>query len=194
MPHTLSIGVLALQGDFAEHLQVLSRLEVEGRPIRRPEELRGVAGLILPGGESTTIGTLMERFGLMEAVREFAHAGRPIYGTCAGLILMAKEILDSEQPRLGLMDLTVQRNAYGRQVDSFEADIPVPRFGEPPLRAVFIRAPRIETVGREVDVLAEFEGKPVLVQQGPWLASAFHPELTSDVRVHRYFLQLAREA
>jgi len=194
MASGLRIGVLALQGDFAEHLRALTRLGVEGCRVRKVEELRQVDGLILPGGESTTIGTLMERFGLMEALRELARQGKPLYGTCAGLILMAKEIEGSQQPRLGLMDITVRRNAYGRQVESFEADVEVPRLEGPPLRAVFIRAPQVVRASPGVEVLAQWEGLPVLVQQGPWLASTFHPELTDDLRIHRYFLSLVRAA
>lgn len=189
----MKVGVLALQGAFIEHKNVLTRLGVEPVEVRLPEHLEGLDGLILPGGESTTIGLLAQKWGLLEPLRALARSGRPIWGTCAGMILLAKEIVDGVpgQPVLGLMDITVRRNAFGRQVDSFEADLTVPVLGDPPFHAVFIRAPVIEQVGAGVDVLASLEnGTAVAVQQGNLLATAFHPELTADVRFHRYFLGL----
>jgi len=189
------IGVLALQGAFIEHEHVLARLGAQPVEVRLPEHLEGLAGLIIPGGESTTIGLLAQKWGLLEPLREFARSGRPLWGTCAGMILLAKEVVDgvAGQPILGLMDITVRRNAFGRQVDSFEADLAVPVLGDPPFHAVFIRAPVIERVGAEVEVLATLEeGTAVAVQQGNLLATAFHPELTRDERFHRYFLKLAK--
>ncbi len=190
----LRIGVLALQGAFIEHKNVLARLGVPSVEVRLPEHLEGLDGLIIPGGESTTMGLLAQKWGLLEPLRAFARSGRPIWGTCAGMILLAKEIVDGVpgQPILGLMDITVRRNAFGRQVDSFEADLEIPVLGNPPFHAVFIRAPVIERVGAGVDVLAYLEdGTAVAVRQGQLLATAFHPELTGDVRFHRFFLQLA---
>ena len=191
----MRIGVLALQGAFIEHKNVLARLGVQPVEVRLPEHLEGLAGLIIPGGESTTIGLLAQKWGLLEPLREFARSGRPLWGTCAGMILLAKEVVDGVpgQPILGLMDITVRRNAFGRQVDSFEADLAVPVLGDPPFPAVFIRAPVIERVGAGVDVLASLDdGTAVAVQQGNLMATAFHPELTADVRFHRYFLKLVK--
>ena len=184
------IGVLALQGDVREHLAALEAVGAPARPVRRRHELDGLAGLIIPGGESTTIGRLLVLYDLLEPIRERAAAGRlAIYGTCAGLILLAREIEGSDQPRLGLLDVTVRRNAYGRQVDSFEALIEAPALGPEPLEAAFIRAPLITRAGEGVEVLAHHDGHPVLVRQGTLLASSFHPELTGDLRVHRYFAE-----
>ncbi|MGB9777045.1 MAG: pyridoxal 5'-phosphate synthase glutaminase subunit PdxT [Anaerolineae bacterium] len=191
----MKLGVLALQGAFIEHKHVLARLGVQAVEVRLPEHLEGLDGLIIPGGESTTIGLLAQKWGLLEPLREFARSGRPIWGTCAGMILLAKEVVDGVpgQPILGLMDITVRRNAFGRQVDSFEADLAVPVLGDPPFHAVFIRAPVIERVGASVDVLASLDdGTAVAVQQGNLLATAFHPELTRDERFHRYFLKLVK--
>ncbi len=190
----MRIGVLALQGAFIEHENILARIGVEPVEVRLPGELEGLDGLILPGGESTTIGQVAERWGLLEPIRAFARSGRPLWGTCAGMVLMAKEVVDgvSGQPRLELMDVVVRRNAFGRQVDSFEVGLEVPALGEEPFHAVFIRAPRIERVGKEVEILARLEdGAVVAVRQGNLLATAFHPELTDDDRFHRYFLGLA---
>lgn len=186
----IRVGILALQGDFEKHEAMLNRIGVPNLQVRKPDDLNGVDALIIPGGESTTIGRLMERYGLDEAIRACAHQGMPIYGTCAGMILLAKEIIDSSQPRLGLMDIAVRRNAFGRQRESFEVDLPFD--GLPHLiRAVFIRAPIVERVGKHGLVLSEFEGKIVAVRQSNLLATAFHPELTDDESVHRYFLQMA---
>ena len=188
----MTIGVLALQGDFAEHLAMLARIGVDAREVRKAGDLEGVDALIIPGGESTTIGKLMARYGLDAAIRARAKQGMPIYGTCAGLILLAKEIEGSDQPRLGLMDIAVIRNAFGRQIESFEADIPFAPTPEQPVRGVFIRAPIVSRVGAGVQTLSVFDGKIVAVQQGNQLATAFHPELTDDTRVHRYFLSLVK--
>jgi 5'-phosphate synthase pdxT subunit len=195
------VGVLALQGDFAEHAAMLRRLGVQASEVRLPEELDGLTALIIPGGESTTIGKLATTYGLIEPLRRFGRE-KPIWGTCAGAIFLSRDAR-RPQPLLGLMDLTVERNAFGRQVDSFIADIPVPALGddpERPFRAVFIRAPVIERVGDGVEVLASLppqDGKAsranriVAARQGNLLATSFHPELTDDPRFHRYFLSLA---
>ncbi len=184
----MTIGILALQGDFEKHAAMLSRMNVPSREVRKVADLEGVDALIIPGGESTTIGRLMARYGLDLAIRERARQGMPIYGTCAGMILLAKEIVGSQQERLGLMDIEVVRNAFGSQIESFEADLPFKPISDRPIRAVFIRAPIVSRVGTGVEILSEFNGKPVAVQQGKLLATAFHPELTDDERVHRYFL------
>lgn len=185
------IGVLALQGAFAEHIAALERLGVKGVAIRLPKELKGLEGLIVPGGESTTIGLLMQRYGLLEPVQDVAQRGLPIWGTCAGMILMARGLMDQEQPLLGLMDIVVLRNAFGRQVDSFEKDLDIPSLGAAPFRAVFIRAPLIIKTEKGVEVLARLpKGGIVAARQGNLLATAFHPELTHDLRFHRYFLDL----
>lgn len=189
----MQIGVLALQGDFAEHISVLRHLGVEAREVRLPQDLEGLDGLIIPGGESTTIGKLATDFGLMEPLRRFGEK-KPVWGTCAGAILLAKDI-QSEQPLLGLMDITVERNAFGRQVDSFEIPLDVPALGafdedNPAFNAVFIRAPLIESVDAEdVEVLAKLdEGAIVAARQGHLMATSFHPELSEDDRFHRLFL------
>jgi len=190
---SILIGVLALQGDVREHMQAIARAGGEAITVRTVEELARVDGLIIPGGESTTVGKLLVRFGLMEPVIAFAAAGNPIYGTCTGMILLADDIEGSEQPRIGAMRVTVRRNAFGRQVDSFEDNLPVIGIEGGPVHTVFIRAPFITAVGPEVDVLAEYQGHPVLIRQGHLLASAFHPELTQDTRIHEYFLAMVRE-
>jgi 5'-phosphate synthase pdxT subunit len=178
----MKIGVLAVQGNFREHAAMLRRLGADVVEVRKPEELEGLDGLVVPGGESTAIARLIEVYGLEGAIREF---DRPVFGTCAGLIMLDRE-------HLGLIDLTVRRNAYGRQVASFETDLNLSGDDEP-LRGVFIRAPRVEAVGPEVEVLAEHDGEPVLVRQGRFLAATFHPELTDDARVHELFLEAVRE-
>ncbi len=186
-----TIGILALQGDFEAHAKHLERhLGVRALIVRTPDEVRAVDGLVIPGGESTTIGKLMVRFGVGDAIIERSRQGMPIYGTCAGLIMLAREIEGSDQYRLGLLDAVVARNAFGRQIDSFEADIPMPVLGEPPVRGVFIRAPYVVSAGPGVEVLAEVEGKIVAVRQGSLLGTAFHPELTDDVRVHSMFMAM----
>lgn len=189
----MKIGVLAAQGAFAEHLTVLGRLDVDAIPVRLPEQLSGLGGLIIPGGESTTISKLMLAYGLLDRVKEMVDGGLPVFGTCAGMIMLAKNIVDGNgvQP-LKLMDITVRRNAFGRQVDSFETELQVKGLGDNPFPAIFIRAPLIEKVGGSVDVLAKLEdGTIVAAQQGRILACSFHPELTGDVRFHQYFLSLA---
>jgi len=176
------IGVLAIQGDFREHASVLRLLGAEPVEVRKPEELDGLDGLVIPGGESTAIARLARIYGLEEALRRFA---KPVFGTCAGMILLDRE-------HLGLVDISVRRNAYGRQVSSFEADLELE--GEPePLRGVFIRAPRVAEVGSGVEVLAELDGEPVLLRDGRFIVASFHPELTADTRVHELFLDLVRE-
>jgi len=184
---------LALQGAFTEHEKILARIGAEPVEVRLPEHLEGLDGLIIPGGESTTIGKVAQEWGLIKPMRAFGQSGGPIWGTCAGMILMAKEVSDSmpDQPLLGLMDVTVRRNAFGRQVDSFEADLEVPALGLSPFHAVFIRAPLIERVGDGVEVLARLEdGTVVAARQGSMLVTAFHPELMEDDRFHRYFVGL----
>jgi 5'-phosphate synthase pdxT subunit len=187
----MKIGVLALQGDFREHIQAVKMAGHAGLTVRRPEELAEIDALIIPGGESTTIALLAESFGLIEPIRERITTGMPVYGSCAGMILLADRILDGAQGQatLGGINMTVRRNAFGRQVDSFESDL---AFDNSPLRAVFIRAPWVEEVSKEVEVLAEIQGSdgarhPVAVRQGSLFATSFHPELTGDLRVHRYF-------
>jgi 5'-phosphate synthase pdxT subunit len=192
----MKIGVLALQGSFAEHQAMLRRLGAEVSQVRLPAQLDGLDGLIIPGGESTTIGKLAVTFGLMDPLRRFADH-HPVWGTCAGAILLSRDAR-RHQPLLGVMDITIERNAFGRQVDSFEADLHIPVLAEPerPFHAVFIRAPLIETTGKGVEVIARLsEGKRsqiVAAQQGNLLATSFHPELTNDDRFHRYFLSLVR--
>ncbi|MHB9025200.1 MAG: pyridoxal 5'-phosphate synthase glutaminase subunit PdxT [Armatimonadota bacterium] len=187
------IGVLALQGDVPEHLAAIRRAGGQAIPVKTKEEIAQVDGLIIPGGESTTVGKLLDRFGLMDVVRHLPEEGKPIFGTCTGMILLAKEIEGSDQPHLGIMDITVRRNAFGRQVDSFEEDLPVKGMPDPPVRAVFIRAPFITDLKPGVEVLAEFNGHPVLVREGNLLAAAFHPELTDDSRIHRLFIDMVTE-
>ncbi len=186
------IGVLALQGDFAAHGAALRRAGAEGREVRRPDELDSCDGLILPGGESTTLLNLMRDGPWVERLRRFAAGGGAIFGTCAGAILLAREV-EPPQPSLGLLDAVIRRNAYGRQIDSFEAPLAVAGW-EGPLEAVFIRAPRFVRVGPGVEVLARLAGEPVLVRQGRILAGSFHPELTGDGRLHRWFVELAGRA
>lgn len=183
----MKAGVLALQGDFREHAAVLADLGATPVLVRTPAELAEVDCLAIPGGESTTIGRLARLHRLVDPIRERARAGMPMFGTCAGLIVMAKE-LDGGEPLLSLLDIRVARNAYGRQVDSFEADVPLR--GDPePLRAVFIRAPVVESVGQGVEVLAELDGRPIVVEQGRLLAASFHPELAGEGRLHRRLLE-----
>jgi len=179
----MKIGVLAVQGNFREHAAMLRRLGAEPVEIRKPEKLRRLDGLVIPGGESTTFMRLMRLYGLDEAVREFTG---PVLGTCAGMIVLDRQ-------HLGAVDIEVDRNAYGRQVASFEADLALAGDDEP-LRGVFIRAPRVREVGPEVEVLAELDGEPVLLREGRFIVASFHPELTDDTRVHERFLELVREA
>ena len=199
---SLKIGVLALQGAFAEHIHMLRRLGVEAVEVRKPAQLADVDGLIIPGGESTTMGLIAERWGLVEPLRAWVHGGRPTWGTCAGMILLAARATGQKQggqPLLGGLDVTVNRNYFGRQVDSFEAELAAPVLGDLPFHAVFIRAPAITEVGPGVQRLAEVaqgNGEPVVVavRQGPILATAFHPELTDDPRWHALFVAMVRES
>ncbi len=189
------VAVIAMQGDYEKHIAALERVGVRARRARTPADVDSADAVILPGGESTTIGKLLVRYGVDEAIRRASDAGKPIYGTCAGLILLARQIAEGTgerggQPTLGLLDVSVQRNAFGRQVDSFEAPIGIPAIGDAPLNAVFIRAPVVTEVGPGVERLAEHDGKTVFVRQGNILGSSFHPELTGDDRVHRYFVSL----
>lgn len=181
------VGVLALQGDFREHLAVVDGLGAVGRPIRLPEHLDGLDALIIPGGESTTIGKLAVRWGLIDPLRQMISHGLPTYGTCAGLIFCAAAITEGDQPLLGCLDVVVERNAFGRQNDSFETDIDIVGL-DSPFHAVFIRAPWVAKVGSGVDVLATVDDHPVMVRQGNIIGTSFHPELTSDTRIHRMLL------
>lgn len=191
-----TIGVLALQGDFHEHRAALARIGIASREIRLADQLDSIDGLIIPGGESTTIGKLAVDFGLMEPLKKFGLE-KAIWGTCAGAIFLSKDVKRS-QPLLGLMDIRVERNAFGRQIDSFEIDLPMPAFQSlsaenPPYHAVFIRAPLIESAGPEVEILSKLEnGKIVAARQGKWLATSFHPELTRDDRFHQYFVEMSK--
>ncbi len=192
--HTLTktrAGVLGLQGDFAEHLTTLRTLGLEALDVRRPKQLDEVDALIIPGGESTTIGKLAEQYGIIPKLRDRVAQGMPVWGTCAGAIFLAKDVPGHPHPLAELMDITVERNAFGRQIDSFEVDLDVEALGDEPFHAVFIRAPKITAVGRGVDVLARLsDGTIVAARQGRLLATSFHPELAQDTRFHRYFLSL----
>jgi 5'-phosphate synthase pdxT subunit len=187
------IGVLALQGDFSKHLNAIAAAGACGVEVRESSDIEKVDGIIIPGGESTTVGKLLDRYRMIEPLKQFAASGKPVYGTCAGGILLAKHIEKYNQVKLDILDITIVRNAYGRQIESFEADIPAPLLGQTPLRGVFIRAPVITRVGEGVQVIARFDGNPVFVRQGSVIVTTFHPELTDDLRVHRFFLSLARE-
>jgi pyridoxal 5'-phosphate synthase pdxT subunit len=190
----LTIGVLALQGAFVEHVAALRSLGAQTREVRLPSDLEGLDGLILPGGESTSIGKLLLEFELLEPLRAWARDGRPLYGTCAGAILLARDIGGLDQPLIGTMDIKVERNAFGRQLQSFETDLQIPELGPEPFPAVFIRAPAILGVGGGVDVLAALpDGTAVAAEQGPMLVTCFHPELTGDKRFHRHFLDMVRQ-
>jgi len=184
----MNVGVLDLQGAVREHVWALQACGCHVRTVKKPDDLGDIRGLVIPGGESTTIGKLMVDSGLAEAIRKRAALGMGIYGTCAGLILLAREIKGSLQPRLGLMNITVNRNAFGRQRESFEAPLSIPVLEEKPFPGVFIRAPYVLEAGPECEVLCRYDGKIVLVREGRFLASAFHPELTDDLRLHQYFL------
>lgn len=192
-----AIGVLALQGDFREHLAVLNALGARAVPVRRPHELDEIDGLIIPGGESSVMDKLARTFGLFEPLKQRIASGLPTYGTCAGLIMLADTVLDaiSGQQSIGGLNVTVRRNAFGSQVDSFETDIAMPVLGEPPVRAVFIRAPVVESVGENVTVLGQIaDGRIVAVEQGNLLGTSFHPEVTDDTRFHEYFLRKVQAA
>lgn len=189
----MKIGVLALQGAVTEHIVSIEKTGAEGTPIKKTEQLEEIDGLIIPGGESTTIGKLMRKYGFIEAIRNFAAQGKPIFGTCAGLIVLAKDIAGGEPAHLELMDITVARNAFGRQRESFECDLDVKGIDQP-IRAVFIRAPLIQKVGAEVDVLSVYNGEIVTAREGNLLVSSFHPELTDDYRLHQYFADMVQAA
>ena len=184
----LCVGVLALQGAFREHVSAVAHLGATAREVRQLKDIDGIDALIIPGGESTTIGKLLNEWNMLEPLRQRILDGMPVYGSCAGLILLCREIENSDQPRLGVLDATVRRNAFGRQVDSFETNLSIPEIGADPLPAVFIRAPVITGVGAGVKVLAEVVGQAVAVRQNNILATSFHPELTPDTRMHSYFL------
>ncbi len=187
------IGVLAVQGDFLEHKQALGRLDVDAPEVRLPEQLEGLEGLIIPGGESTTMVHLIDTYGLREPLREKAASGMPVWGTCAGMILLAGSLIDSRPEPLHLMDMQVSRNAFGRQIDSFEEEIKFEGVEGPPVVAVFIRAPVVTRTGEAARVLARVsDGRPVAVRQGSMLATSFHPELTGDLRVHDLFLRMVK--
>jgi 5'-phosphate synthase pdxT subunit len=190
----MKVGVLALQGAFREHAVAFRNLGCECLEVRTPEDVAAVDALAIPGGESTTIAKLLIDYHLMDLVRQRIQDGLPVLATCAGAILLARDIVESDQPRLGLMDIRVRRNAYGRQVDSFETFLVIPCLGDEPFRAVFIRAPLIESVGAGVEVLARYKDGVVLARQGNILIGAFHPELTDDLRLHRYFVELVKAA
>jgi 5'-phosphate synthase pdxT subunit len=201
VPPSLTIGVLALQGAFQEHVKMLEKVGVRAVEVRKPGELEGLDGLIIPGGESTSMALIAERWGLVEPLRAWVHGGKPTWGTCAGMILVSDRATGQKQggqTLIGGLDVTVNRNFFGRQVDSFEAWLTAPVLGEEPIRAVFIRAPAITEVGQGVEVLAELQTEsagPVIVavRKGPILATAFHPELTDDLRWHRLFVKMVAE-
>ena len=187
----LTVGVVAIQGDFAKHVALLKELNVTAREVRLPKDLEGIDALIMPGGESTTFRHLFDLYGLAEPIAALASSGVPTWGTCAGMIMMASELTDRRPKPLGLMDVTVSRNAYGRQVDSFVIDINFSILGDEPFHAVFIRAPAVTRIGPGVEVLGELpDGTPVALRQGNLLVTSFHPELTRDTRFHQYFLSL----
>jgi len=194
MTRATRIGVLAVQGAVAEHLAVLRQIGADGVEVRMPADLEGVAGLILPGGESTAQRKLIDRWGLRGPILELAAAGAPIFGTCAGMILLSRQIVDGDEPVFPLLDVDVKRNAFGRQLDSFESEVAVPVLGDVPVHGVFIRAPIVERVGPDVDVLASLEdGRIVAVRQRNVIATAFHPELAGETRFHRLVAAMADE-
>ncbi|TVX94994.1 pyridoxal 5'-phosphate synthase glutaminase subunit PdxT [Cohnella terricola] len=188
----MNIGVLALQGAVAEHIRSIELAGGTGVAVKKVEQLSEIDGLIIPGGESTTIGKLMRKYGFIEAIREYAAQGNPVFGTCAGMIVLAERLEGNEEPHLGLMNMTVARNAFGRQRESFETDLDVKGI-DTPLRAVFIRAPLIKEVGEGVEVLSIYNGEIVTAKQGNLLASSYHPELTDDYRLHELFIRMAKE-
>ena len=190
----MKIGVLAVQGAFIEHVRLLRGIGVEPVEVRLPEQLDGLSGLILPGGESTTMRKLVDRWGLRQPIMDLADSGAPLFGTCAGMILLAREIAGGEEPVLPLLDVSVERNAFGRQLESFEADLTVPVLGDGPVHGVFIRAPIVERVGPDVDVLARLDdGRVVAVRERNIIATAFHPELAGETRFHRLVCTMAAE-
>lgn len=188
------IGVLALQGDVVEHIAAMQRAGAQAIPVKTLGDLEGVDGLIIPGGESTTVMKLLDRFSLGEPIVHRTRAGMPLWGTCMGMIVVAHDVVEMNQPSLDLIDISVRRNAFGRQNDSAEVDLAIPALGNDPFPAIFIRAPWIERTGPEVELLAERDGHGVMVRQGNVLGTSFHPELTRDARVHAYFLNMVRDA
>lgn len=189
----MKIGVLALQGAVAEHIRMIGQAGGEGVSVKRTEQLKELQGIIIPGGESTTIGKLMRTYDFIDALQDFHRSGNPVFGTCAGLIVIAKEIVDQPDAHLQLMDMKVARNAFGRQRESFETDLEVKGVADD-VRAVFIRAPLIEEVGPDVNILSTYNGQIVAAQQNNLLATSFHPELTDDYRIHEYFLNMVKQA
>jgi len=190
----MKIGVLALQGAFAEHVNILRSIGVEAVEVRLPEQVQDLDGLVLPGGESTTMRRLVDRWGMRQPILELAARGAPLFGTCAGMIILAKDISDGDEPVLPLLDVTVERNAFGRQLDSFETDLAVPLLGDQPVHGVFIRAPVIDRVGPDVDVMARLDdGRIVAVRERNVIATAFHPELAGETRFHRLVATMAAE-
>ncbi len=187
----MTIGVLGLQGDFREHLHILEQLGIAGRDVRNPQALEEVEGLIIPGGESTALARLLDNSGLFEPIRQRGHRGFPLFGTCAGMILLAKRASPALGRSLGLIDIDVARNAYGRQIESFEAELEVNSIGR--VQAVFIRAPQVIRLGPEVQVLADYQGQPVVARQSNVLVASFHPELSGETRLHEYFAQMIVE-
>jgi len=199
----LTVGVLALQGAFREHAEALEKCGATARQVRRRRELAGLDALVIPGGESTTIGKLMVSYHMLDEIRDLGASGLPIFGTCAGLVMLAREIVEGDQPLLGLMDIRVRRNAFGRQVRSFEAELDIPVLAEgvaaaapgeskpQPFHGIFIRAPWIESAGPGAEIIAEYDGHPVAARQDRMLVTAFHPELTDDLRLHELFLSTA---
>jgi 5'-phosphate synthase pdxT subunit len=190
----MRIGVLALQGDVVEHVSALEESGVEALEVKSQGDLDGIDGLIIPGGESTTVMKLLDRFGLAEPVVARTRDGMPLWGTCMGMIVVARDVTGTQQPTLGLMDISVRRNAFGRQNESAEVPLAIPELGGKDFPAVYIRAPWVERAGPSVQTLAQRAGHPVMVRQGNILATAFHPELSGDGRVHEYFMRMVREA
>ena len=187
------VGVLAIQGDFAEHCKILRDLGVQAPEIRLPDQLDDVDGLVIPGGESTTITKLMDIYGLVDPIKRFVQSGRPLWGTCAGMIVSSRNVIGDVLVPMDLIDLDVRRNAFGSQIDSFEADLPVPILGDPPFHAVFIRAPWIERMGPSVELISRLrDGTPVAARQENVLVTSFHPELTNDTRFHNLFIHMGR--
>ncbi len=189
----MKVGVLALQGAFVEHIKVLTALDIDVIPVRLPSDLAGVRALVIPGGESTTISRLLLGYHLMEPIRNFIKQGLPVLGTCAGMVLLAEKVVGAEVEPLGVMNIEIKRNAYGRQAESFETDLSIPALGDRTFRGIFIRAPIVQKVESNVEILCQASSHTVAVKQGNMLACAFHPELTNDMRFHKYFLSMIEE-
>ena len=190
----MKIGVLALQGAFREHRNLFERLGAETTLVKLPEQLEGLNGLVIPGGESTTMGKLLREYDLLHPIQGLGQEGFPLLGTCAGMIVLAKQIVGAPEPHLALMDITVNRNSFGRQRESFETDLDIPAIGDDPFPAVFIRAPHVEAVGEGVEVFARYHDRVVAAREGNLVALSFHPELTDDDRLHQYFLDIVENA